>query len=209
MTNTCIDFFLRKTEESPTALTHLSRTFQLLNKRLGSKDAVTDMTIGLTAVLSIRESMRGDLKTNMIHLDGLQQMVELRGGLNSFEDEVSVLQKICSTTMIAGTEERYRHVLCVFPEGASSNMHQLVIDTLNVNTLFNGDPDSSKPNAFEFQAIIPSLLRRLLCIDETEFERFTQVQLVWFFGLVTFVGSFMFQFGRRSSPAGCKHASSS
>ncbi|KAK7415678.1 hypothetical protein QQX98_005712 [Neonectria punicea] len=222
MTNTCIDFFLRRTEESPTALAHLSRTFQLLNKRLGSKDAVTDMTIGLTAVLSIRESVRGDLKTNKVHLDGLQQMVELRGGLRSFEGDVSVLQKICRAdleysllsgesprfhyvdmprhkipTTSEGIGERYRHLLCVFPEGSSRNMHQLVIDVLNANTLFNGDPDSPKPNALEFQAIILSLLYGLLRIDEAEFESFTQVQRMWFFGLVAFVGSFMFQFGRR------------
>ncbi|KPM35848.1 hypothetical protein AK830_g10728 [Neonectria ditissima] len=222
MTNTCIDFFLRKTRESSTTLAHLSRTFQLMNRRLGSQDAITDMTVGLTAVLSIHESLRGDLNRNKIHLDGLQHMVALRGGLGSFEGSVSILQKICRAdleySLLSGEsprfhyvdmprqivpstteniEDRFRYLLLYFPKDRSSSMHQLVIDTLNTNALFNRNPGSPKTDAFEFQAIILSLLYRLLHADETESESFTEAQRVCFFGLLAFVGSFLFQFGRR------------
>lgn len=94
MANTSTNFFQQHpTENSPKVCSSLSRTFQLMNKKLSGKDALSDMTIGLTALLTVHETLRGDLNSTKIHLDGLERMITLRGGIETFRSSPSMLAK--------------------------------------------------------------------------------------------------------------------
>ncbi|KAF5494274.1 hypothetical protein CGCS363_v010066 [Colletotrichum siamense] len=91
---TCLDFFQRS-EESEQAILHTNQAFNMINERLSGTEALSDTTIGLACMFSVQESVRGDLEKYNVHLKGLYQMIELRGGIRVFEDNLEVLQKIC------------------------------------------------------------------------------------------------------------------
>jgi hypothetical protein len=72
------------TPEDPVeAMHHLSQTFQLVNKRLSQNTAVSDATMAVVVVMAQFERHQGEYDRGTVHLDGLLQMVEMRGGISS------------------------------------------------------------------------------------------------------------------------------
>jgi Fungal specific transcription factor domain len=65
------------------AMRHLSQTFQLINKRLSGKDAISDATIAVVIGMAQFERHQGQYHRGIVHLNGLMRMVELRGGISS------------------------------------------------------------------------------------------------------------------------------
>ncbi|KAG7130348.1 hypothetical protein HYQ45_010783 [Verticillium longisporum] len=94
LTATCVGI-LTGSAELPSSLPHIPRAYELVNEMLRGEGALEDTTIALVCILTIRETMRGDFDANKAHLDGLQTMVRLRGGLRSFERNPEMLHKIC------------------------------------------------------------------------------------------------------------------
>jgi hypothetical protein len=95
--NTAIDFhsavatsvialnnLLVKQEDPEQAMRHLSRTFHLVNQRLSSPDPVSDSTIAVVVSLTHYDRLRGQYRQGLVHLEGLRQIVELRGGVSEF-----------------------------------------------------------------------------------------------------------------------------
>ena len=64
------------------ALRLLAFTFRLLNGKLSGDDALKDPTIAAVVSLCSYERLRGEYKKSLIHLNGIQRMVELRGGMS-------------------------------------------------------------------------------------------------------------------------------
>jgi hypothetical protein len=92
---TCNEFFFGKNDSSPQAMYHLSKTFDLVNKRLESDEALSDSTLGLILMLVIQEQIRREHLQAEVHYEGLRKMVELRGGLCQLESNLPLLLKIC------------------------------------------------------------------------------------------------------------------
>jgi len=63
---------------------HLSQTFHLINQRLSSCDPVSDSTIAVVVSLTHYDRLQGRYRQGLVHLKGLQQIVELRGGVSEF-----------------------------------------------------------------------------------------------------------------------------
>jgi hypothetical protein len=70
-------------QEDPTeAIRHLSHTFRLVNERLSGNDAVSDSTIAVVVSMAQYERLQGHYCQGLIHIKGLQRIIELRGGIS-------------------------------------------------------------------------------------------------------------------------------
>jgi hypothetical protein len=79
------------------ALYHLSKTFNLVNERMtrGETDATSDGTIAVIVIMSKYALAAGNAQQGLVHLGGLQRMVELRGGMTTLANhKPSMTQKI-------------------------------------------------------------------------------------------------------------------
>ncbi|KAJ5552674.1 hypothetical protein N7494_002052 [Penicillium frequentans] len=84
---------------------HLSQTFAQVNKRLQGDDALSDSTIAIVMSLINQEQIRQHLSAAMIHVKGLEKMIELRGGLSQLEGNVPLVLKICKTDIIFALQQ--------------------------------------------------------------------------------------------------------
>lgn len=82
-------------ESSAKALYHLSQTFAQVKKRLESDDALSDSTIAIVMSLINQEQIRQQHSAAVVHVKGLQRMIELRGGLSQLEGNLPLVLKIC------------------------------------------------------------------------------------------------------------------
>ncbi|KAJ9271320.1 transcriptional regulator family: Fungal Specific TF [Paecilomyces variotii] len=64
------------------AARHLSQTFRLINERLSGDNAASDTTIAVVVMLAEYERQLGHYNNCLVHIEGLQRMVELRGGIS-------------------------------------------------------------------------------------------------------------------------------
>ncbi len=69
-------------EDSREAMHHLAQTLRLLNERLSAKGIVSDTTIAVVVIMAGYAYLLGQYDQGLVHLKGLQQMVELRGGVS-------------------------------------------------------------------------------------------------------------------------------
>ncbi|KUJ22896.1 uncharacterized protein LY89DRAFT_729003 [Mollisia scopiformis] len=72
-----------RTNNSTESMYHATTTASLINEKLSdSSQALTDETIGTVANMAAYESSNGSMSSMVIHMDGLEKMVNLRGGLH-------------------------------------------------------------------------------------------------------------------------------
>jgi hypothetical protein len=79
---TVLNNFLVEQEDAAVAIRHLSQTFRLVNKRLSGNDAASDMTVAVVVVMAQYSRLQGQYHEGVVHLEGLQRMIELRGGIS-------------------------------------------------------------------------------------------------------------------------------
>ncbi|KAK4152618.1 hypothetical protein C8A00DRAFT_44371 [Chaetomidium leptoderma] len=63
---------------------HLCTALRLVNDRLSGRDAVSNETIIVVLVLGLYERVQGEYGRGLVHLDGLQRMLNMRGGIQEF-----------------------------------------------------------------------------------------------------------------------------
>lgn len=95
MSEICVDAQLGKRETSPRALHHLSNTYRCLNQNLQDNVTPSDATIASVMSMAIHDDFNGHSERGKVHLDALQLMVNLRGGMAQFEANHLLTQKIC------------------------------------------------------------------------------------------------------------------
>ncbi|KAK1847035.1 hypothetical protein CCHR01_10315 [Colletotrichum chrysophilum] len=195
----------------------------MINERLSGAEALSDTTIGLACMFSVQESVRGDLEKYNVHLRGLYRMIELRGGIRVFEDNLEVLQKICRTDVqyalhtnswprypymeipkrvveeLATTQGRMPGTLSVIFQGVSSVVCQLVSDIERCCFMFNDICEKRRPTlaSYDFQGTLVSLCHRLVRIRLADNSTFSTVQKACLSGLACYISSLMLQFGRQ------------
>ncbi|TVY48307.1 hypothetical protein LOCC1_G001955 [Lachnellula occidentalis] len=83
-------------QEDPTeAIHHQSRTLRLINERLSGQDAVSDTNIAVVVALTQYDRLRGNYYNSLAHIQGLQRMIELRGGISKLaHSKPGITQKI-------------------------------------------------------------------------------------------------------------------
>ncbi|KAF4884549.1 hypothetical protein CGCFRS4_v012615 [Colletotrichum fructicola] len=220
---TCLDFFQRSEKDSEQAILHTNQAFNMINERLSGAEALSGTTIGLACMFSVQESVRGDLEKYNVHLRGLYQMIELRGGIRVFEDNLEVLQKICRTDVqyalhtnswprypymeipkrvveeLATTQGCVPGTLSVIFQGASSVVCQLVSDIERCCFMFNDICEKRRPTlaSYDFQGTLVSLCHRLVRIRLADNSTLSTVQKACLSGLACYISSLMLQFGRQ------------
>lgn len=80
---------------STNALQCRSRTLAQVRKRLDSKDALSDSTIGIVISLIHQEQVAQHHVDAEAHIWGLKRIVDLRGGLDQIEDNHPLVLKVC------------------------------------------------------------------------------------------------------------------
>lgn len=83
----CNDLILGNGTPSHSSLHHLTETIQIVKRRLASDQALSNSTIAIVLSLVQQEQMRDELGAARTHAKGLGKMVELRGGLESIEQD--------------------------------------------------------------------------------------------------------------------------
>lgn len=92
---TALNNLVIKQEDPIVAMRHLSHAFRLINERLSGNDAVSDTTIAVVVIMAKYEDLQGQYHQGLVHLEGLQRMVQLRGGMSQLMKNMPALaQKI-------------------------------------------------------------------------------------------------------------------
>lgn len=76
-----VDVFLGEVKISPMALNHLTKAYDLLNKRLSGPEALSDETIAVVTMLALFQRMHQQHSAGLVHFDGLCRMARARGGI--------------------------------------------------------------------------------------------------------------------------------
>lgn len=77
------------------ALHHLSHMFRLVNERLSSKDTISDSTIAVVVSMAQYWRLQRQLAQGIVHVEALQRMVKLRGGIAQLtKEKIALCQKI-------------------------------------------------------------------------------------------------------------------
>jgi hypothetical protein len=95
MSEVSIDLLLGKRETSTHAVQHLSNTYRCIRRNLAKNAMPTNPTIAAVMAMAIHEDLRGHPDRSKIHVDALYSLVELRGGLDTFEARPGLVQKMC------------------------------------------------------------------------------------------------------------------
>ncbi|KAI1376859.1 fungal-specific transcription factor domain-containing protein [Hypoxylon crocopeplum] len=83
-------------KECPLAINHLTQTIQILNERLRDpSQQISDPTIAAVTGLALTEQSSGNHENWRIHMEGIKRMVEMRGGLSTFESNSILYDKLC------------------------------------------------------------------------------------------------------------------
>ncbi|KAL9473213.1 hypothetical protein ACSS6W_007593 [Trichoderma asperelloides] len=218
---TCNEMYSDDGNSSPKALYHLSQTFNHVTRLLVGPDALSDSTIMIVVTLISQELIRkgyGDLK---VHLDGLQKMIQLRGGLSKLEGNPALLLKVCKVDIMLSLQHggpplffrdhmaKVRDTLALTKldingDAAAScpqhdllepHLHVILVDIMGVALLFN---NGAKIDLETLQEIILSLGYRLLQFHPSkEEQRLWQLQASYHIGLTIFTMTVFLHAGRR------------
>jgi hypothetical protein len=77
------------------SLRSLANTYRCVNEDLGRSADPSIGTIASVMSLAMHESLFGMVGKTRMHLQALERMVELKGGLEAFEYHTTLLQKVC------------------------------------------------------------------------------------------------------------------
>lgn len=76
-------------------LRHLSHTLCLVSQRLSSSDATSDATLAAVAMIAQYERHEGRHEHGLLHMNGLLQLVNMRGGIgNLLRENIVLAQKL-------------------------------------------------------------------------------------------------------------------
>jgi hypothetical protein len=95
MAEVCKDSILGNSEASSQALEYLSTTYRCIYHNLRDADTVSDSTIAAVMSMALHEDFRGQPGRSKVHIDALERLVDLRGGITALEIVLILVQKIC------------------------------------------------------------------------------------------------------------------
>lgn len=93
------DLFVGK-RDTAVALHHLTQALQLLKLRLSRNDAADDINIAIVTMMALVERHQNHYLNAKTHMDGLQRMVEIRGGISQLLTDNPVLSHKITRSVI-------------------------------------------------------------------------------------------------------------
>jgi hypothetical protein len=76
-------------------MSHLTKAVVLVNQSLDTEEALCDENIYVVNFMVIHELLQGAKDRALVHLRGLEKIIELRQGLVSLEPNLMLLAKVC------------------------------------------------------------------------------------------------------------------
>ncbi|KAF7924188.1 uncharacterized protein EAE97_010800 [Botrytis byssoidea] len=109
---TALNSLVLNREDPKIAMHHLSLAFHLINEKLSGNEAASDTTIAVVLTMSHYYRLQGQVIQGLVHLQGLERMVKMRGGISNLRREQPTLaQKIFRAdlehSLHSGTCTRY------------------------------------------------------------------------------------------------------
>lgn len=98
-----MDSLSGKQETSPRALQHLSNAYRCINQSLQTDRIPSDPTLASVVSMAIHEDLRGRPGKGKIHMDALQQMVEIRGGIAQLSANRVLCLKLCRSAVLVSS----------------------------------------------------------------------------------------------------------
>lgn len=95
MSEAALDTRLGKQESSPRTLSHLSNAYRCISQNLKDHDTPSDPTLASVVSMAIHEDLRGHPARGKIHIDALQQLIDIRGGVDQLGINLVLLHKMC------------------------------------------------------------------------------------------------------------------
>ena len=89
------DSLLGRHQTSQRALWHLSNTYRCIRQNLEKHRTPSDSTVAAVMSMAIHEDLVGHPGRSKVHLEALQHIVELCGGITDLTDNQLLRQKIC------------------------------------------------------------------------------------------------------------------
>jgi len=94
MMATTADYYYGTRDNSAIALHHLDQTVSSLKRLLEGPEATSDTTLSCVISLTLQGQVREEPWDVNLHLDGMQRIIELRGGLPVFDNNPALMQKV-------------------------------------------------------------------------------------------------------------------
>ena len=88
-------YFLGRDVPASSIMSHLTQAVILVNQSLDTHEATCDANIYVVNFMVVQELLNGAKERSLVHLRGLQRMIELRGGLDDLEPNLKLLAKVC------------------------------------------------------------------------------------------------------------------
>jgi hypothetical protein len=92
---TLTQFFFGRDAVPSDTVSHLTQAVILVNRSLDAPEALSDTNISVVNFMVVHELLNGAKLRALVHLKGLQKMVELRGGILALRPNLMLLVKIC------------------------------------------------------------------------------------------------------------------
>ena len=95
MAQQCEDTMSDRSQPSLRALRYLTTTYRCINQDLQEVHTPSDPMIAVVMSLLVHENLTYNFGTPKMHLDALERMIELRGGIDHLTKDWLLLHKIC------------------------------------------------------------------------------------------------------------------
>ncbi|CAH0057331.1 unnamed protein product [Clonostachys solani] len=93
-TNEACEYWISKPGTDPEILRHFSRSLHLVNERLSGRYALENSTLIAIIGLSQFERVQEKYEEALVHVQGLNRLALLRGGIAGFRDQAALMQKL-------------------------------------------------------------------------------------------------------------------
>lgn len=95
MATISLDGIRGKEETSPQAMRHLANTYRCFNRDLKLRTIPTDADMAVVVSLAVHGNLENQFGVSKVHLEALDQMLEIRGGIEKFSTNWVLWHKFC------------------------------------------------------------------------------------------------------------------
>ncbi|KUJ07844.1 uncharacterized protein LY89DRAFT_789506 [Mollisia scopiformis] len=216
-------FFSSGGISSSKALSYLSNTFSLVQRRMQGEEALSDSTLCMVMMLILQEQIRHE-KASRIHYEGLRKLIELRGGLSRLKSCSTLLLKMSKMDILYALRygepvlfyrDRMSEIRSMLPSieinyspGATSGQHQydgintdlrdILVDVMSIAALFNSPPSRRNLDIKTFLEIVISICCRLIRFRPLQSPKpECRREAAYHIGLITFMTTLFLQWDNR------------
>ncbi|KAK8035446.1 hypothetical protein PG993_010441 [Apiospora rasikravindrae] len=166
MSATLASFSLGEFRLTSLVMTHMAKTYQIINKRLSGPEALCDGSIAVVTSLAMHEDLNQQQSTAMLHFQGLRRMIDLRGGIKQlFLINRHIGQKVWSIILDdlrRAREKTRRHSFLQWVRDTSTDVLDIAFDVIDFTELLDTRTNDNKLFALDYTDALLVLTGSLL-----------------------------------------------